>query len=127
MMMVAGGAFAQQCPVGQIWDDCNHPSVGPGPCVPGCIPDPNAPPPPGPGPTGPNNLCIAGVCHPVVYTWFGKMAVAESKVTASGYPVMGWAGPCLFADIKRCPDIRNQAFLDLKLNALRANRAMDAE
>lgn len=92
-------AFGQICP-------------GPG----GCIPT---------EPTGPNELCFREQCAPVVYSQFRKMIVAESSV--AGYPVIGWAGPCLKPSLAECPDILNQAFEDLRVNALRALRAMEAK
>ncbi len=60
-------------------------------------------------------------CTPISYDWQGDMAIA-STVLSSGYPVIGWAGPCRSAD-RQCPDILNQAADDLRVNALRANRA----
>lgn len=92
-------AFSQICP-------------GPG----GCIPT---------EPTGPSELCFREVCVPVTYSQFGaNLIIAES--TVAGYPVIGWAGPCLKQSLSECPDILNQAFEDLRINALRALRAMDA-
>ena len=107
------------CPVGQVWDDCKHTSVGPGTCIPGCIADPTPV-----VPTGPAQLCIAGVCAPVVYGWKGDIATAESTAP-SGYQVIGWAGPCGYSDRSQCPDIFNQAFADMRLNALKAHRAQN--
>ena len=83
----------------------------------GCIADPTPV-----VPTGPAQLCIAGVCAPVVYGWKGDIATAESTAP-SGYQVIGWAGPCGYSDRSQCPDIFNQAFADLRLNALKAHRA----
>lgn len=124
-LLIAPAAYADTCfgpagcvcPVGQVWDDCKHTSLGPGPCIPGCIDDPTPV-----VPTGPTQLCIAGVCAPVVYDWQGDIAVAKSAAP-SGYQVIGWAGPCGYSDRSQCPDIFNQAFADLRLNALKAHRA----
>lgn len=88
------------------------PCFGPGGC------DPTEPT----GPNGPAQLCIASVCAPVVYSWTGNIAVAESTAP-SGYQVIGWSGPCGYTDRTQCPDIFNQAFADLRTNALRAHRA----
>jgi hypothetical protein len=79
----------------------------------GCNPD-YAPPA-----SGPTLLCLPEGCNVVSYSEINHFTVAES-VLPNGYPVMGWSGPCLSGD---CPDIRNQAFADLELNAKRANRA----
>jgi len=114
-------SFAQSCPVGQVYDDCNHTSVGPGPCIPGCVASGN-PIPPVDELTGPAELCIHEACQSVSYRWAGDLVIAESQL-ANGYEVLGWAGPCLSTDRAQCPDILNQAFEDLRINALRANRA----
>lgn len=85
---------------------------------------------PGPGgcvptePTGPDELCFREQCAPVIYSQFGKIVIAESSV--AGYPVIGWAGPCLKPSLAECPDILNQAFDDLRINALRALRAIES-
>jgi hypothetical protein len=113
---VSASAYSQSCPTGQVYDDCNHTSVGPGPCVPGCVAQEIA------EPTGPAELCIRDECRPVTYSWFGTLVVAESQL-ANGYAVMGWSGPCLAASRGECPDIWNQAFQDLQINALRSHRA----
>jgi len=113
--------FAQTCPPGQTWDDCSGPQFGPGGCVPGCW-TPAVPPTITGGPFGPSELCIKDVCKPVTYFWVGAKVVAESWLP-NGYEVMGWSGPCLNEDRAQCPDILNQAFNDLRTNALRANRA----
>lgn len=78
-----------------------------------------------PLPNGPAELCIREACQPVRYSWLGTMAVAESTLP-NGYNVLGWAGPCAEASLN-CPDILNQAFADLRTNALRANRAQEAD
>ena len=89
--------------------------VCPGPA--GCVPS---------EPTGPSELCIRESCASVTYSQFGaNLMIAESTVV--GYPVIGWAGPCLKPTLSECPDILNQAFDDLQTNALRALRAMEAE
>ena len=113
-------AFAQTCPTGQTWDDCSAPQFGPGGCVPGCRGESVVTP--GTGPFGPSELCIHLVCSPVTYFWVGAKAVAESRLP-NGYEVLGWSGPCLNEDRSQCPDILNQAFNDLRTNALRVYRA----
>ena len=79
-------------------------------------------PPTYPDPTGLAELCLPTGCSPVVYEWVGDFVSAQSTLP-NGYPVAGLIGPCLSADRSQCPDIGNQAFLALKLNALAANRA----
>lgn len=86
---------------------------------------------PGPGgcvptePTGPGELCIRESCAPVIYSQFGaNLIIAESTVL--GYPVIGWAGPCLKPSLAECPNMLVQAFEDLRINALRALRAREA-
>lgn len=113
------------CPEGQTWNACTGTSVGPAPCVPGCVGVPVAPPS-FDEPTGPNELCLPEGCQPVSYTWAGNLVVAESRLE-NGYPVMGWSGPCLALTRGQCPDIKNQAFADLRLAALRAHRAQRYE
>lgn len=85
-----------------------------------------SPSPPGvdcaPKPSGPSQLCLPSGCSPVTYSWYGTLAVAESTLP-NHYPVLGWAGPC----VGSCPDIFNQAFTDLEMNAKRANRAQRYE
>ena len=120
MLFVPALAFAQTCPTGQIYDDCSGPQFGPGGCVLGCRGEAVAPP--ASGPFGPAELCINNACSPVTYFWVGAKAVAESKLP-NGYEVLGWSGPCLNENRAECPDILNQAFNDLRVNALRANRA----
>ena len=83
------------------------PCFGPGPCG-----EPVEP-------TGPAELCLPEGCNPVIYSRLNGFALAES-ILPSGYPVIGWSGPCF----DECPDLLNQAFTDLELNAKRANRAM---
>ena len=91
--------------------------VGPGPCFsPACGPELPI------QPTGPAELCLPEGCNTVGYGWYGDMAVAASQLP-NGYPIMGWSGPCLSADRSQCPNIFVQAWTDLQLNALRANRA----
>lgn len=91
----SSAAFAQAC-------------FGPAPCE----------------PTGPEQLCIATACTPVVYSWDGDFAVAQS-VLPNGYPVAGIIGPCRYPDRSQCPDIFNQAFAAMRINALQANRAQN--
>lgn len=84
------------------------PCFGPGGCG---VVDPN--------PTGPVFLCIPAGCNVVTYRNVDGFVIAVSQLP-NGYPVIGWSGACLDTD---CPDIYNQAFADLELNAKRANRA----
>jgi hypothetical protein len=114
-------AFAQTCPTGFIWDDCEHTYVGPGPCVPGCIPDPNYTPG---DPAGPDKLCIRDKCYSVQYSWIRNCVVADSNIR-NGYQVLGTAGPCSSSDRSKCPDIKNQAWNALRNSALNANRAAE--
>lgn len=95
---------------------CFGPAVGPGPCE-----DAG---PPG-DPIGPTEWCLQGQCQPIVYSWSGDMAIAASTLP-NGYAVLGWSGPCRHSDRALCPDIFNQAAADLRMNALRANRAQAA-
>lgn len=71
-------------------------------------------------PTGPAELCLPSGCSPVFYHQINRFVIAESVLPSTQYAVIGWSGPCLDAV---CPDIKNQAFADLELNAKRANRA----
>jgi hypothetical protein len=64
-------------------------------------------------------LCFPEGCSPVYYYEYNRFTVAESTLP-NGFPTMGWSGPCL---VDVCPDIKNQAFSDLEMNAKRANRA----
>ena len=109
-------AHAQSCPEGFFYNSCGFgPAVG---CVPGCV----ALPAPPVESSGPSSLCIREVCAPVVYSWIGSKAVAESTLP-NGYEVIGWSGPCFHEDRTQCPHIFGQAFLDLQINAARADRA----
>jgi hypothetical protein len=67
-------------------------------------------------------LCFA-TCAPVQFTTVGAFTLASSQLP-NGYPVVGWSGPCFDGN---CPDVKNQAFADLELNAKRANRAQRYE
>lgn len=69
-----------------------------------------------------HTLCFQEACQPVTYQVVGPFTIATSALP-NGYEVLGWSGPC---DQPVCPDIRNQAFMDLTLNAKRANRAQRA-
>lgn len=91
-----------------------EPCFGPG----GCAPEPVVP-----DPAGPVFLCIPAGCNVVTYRNIDNFVIAVSQLP-NGYPVIGWSGACLDAD---CPDIYNQAFSDLELNAKRANRAQRYE
>lgn len=75
-----------------------------------------------PGPCDPE-LCLPSGCVAVTYTTLDSFIIASAKLP-NGYPVIGWSGPCLDA---ACPDLANQAFADLELNAKRANRAQRYE
>jgi hypothetical protein len=112
--------LALSCPSGQTWNDCLGPQFGPGGCIPGCVGTPNNPV----NLSGPSELCILNQCKPVTYYWVGAKVVAESWLP-NGYEVLGWSGPCLNENFAQCPDIFNQAFADLRMNALRANRAQN--
>lgn len=85
--------------------------AGPGPCN-------DAPT----QPTGPAELCLPDGCTRVAYSWSGDFAVAQATLP-NGYPVVGSIGPCLDPDRSACPDIFNQAFAAMRINALQANRA----
>lgn len=111
------GPAGDLCPDGQVYDACTGTSAGPGPCIPGCIAAPI-------GPIGPAQLCIANVCAPVVYGWEGDIATAQSTAP-SGYQVIGWSGPCGYSNRSQCPDIFNQAFEDMRMNALKVHRAQN--
>lgn len=83
---------------------------------------------PGPGlciPTGPSELCLPEGCSSVFYTLDNGFAIVSTKML-NGYPMMGWAGPCLL-EYSQCPDLLNQAWADLRQNVLRANRAQRYE
>ena len=119
-VLVPYWASAQSCPEGQIFNSCDGPQFGGGGCVPGCVVI--GVPPVMTDPVGPSELCLPDGCRPVTYYWIGDLVVAESAL-ANGYQVLGWSGPCLSANRGECPDILNQAFSDLTMNAKRANRA----
>lgn len=72
--------------------------------------------------TGPAELCLPDGCQPIQYSWTGDIVVAESQLV-NGYSILGWAGPCVHEDHAQCPNIFEQAFQDLQINALRTNRA----
>lgn len=118
LLITTSLSFAANCPDGQIWQSCSGTSPGPGPCIPGCIANPNPPIP------GPAELCLPDGCQPIQYSWTGDIVVAESQLV-NGYAVLGWAGPCVHADHALCPNIYEQAFQDLQINALRTTRAQD--
>jgi len=88
----------------------SEPCFGPGGCV-----NPEQP-------VGPTQFCMVDSCQPVVYSWSGDYAIAQSSLT-NGYPVAGLAGPCFNQNRGECPDIFNQAFAMLKTRALEAHRA----
>jgi hypothetical protein len=64
-------------------------------------------------------LCFPESCAPVRFTWFSKFVIAESALP-SGYPVLGWSGPCLTPP---CSEIEEQAYQNLWSNARQAHRA----
>ena len=107
---------------------CNSfgPDYDPTPCPPDVTPPPVCVSPAlgceDPQPMGPVELCLPEGCTLVSYSWLGDMALAGATLP-NGYPVIGWSGPCLSADRAQCPNILMQAWTDLQLNALRANRA----
>jgi hypothetical protein len=109
-------AFAGFCPEGFRYNDCEGPQTHF--CAPGCYEIPGYTPAP-PPPAEARQLCFPSGCAPVRFTWLSRFVIAES-VLPSGYPVMGWAGPCLSG---QCPEIEEQAERDLWLNARKANRA----
>lgn len=109
-------SYSASCPVGQTWNDCSGPQFGPGSCVPGCVGVELVPR------EGQAFLCLLGSCTPVEYQLNNGFAFAFSQLP-NGYRVVGWSGPC--ADV--CPDLLNQAFSDLELNAKRAYRAQRYE
>lgn len=119
-LLASSLAFAQSCPEGQIFNSCDGPQVGPGPCTPGCVAI--GVPPVITDPVAPGELCLPQGCQSVSYVWIGDLVVAESRL-ANGYAVMGWSGPCLASSHGECPDILHQAFADLEMNAKRANRS----
>ena len=103
------------------WNDCSGPSAGPGPCVPHWM----CPvlPPGGALPVGPSELCFGlDGCSSVQYRLDGSFLLAET-VLPNGFAVLGWAGPCL-GPLTGCPDLANQAFSDLRLNAYRIYRGV---
>ena len=75
-------------------------------------------------PVGAAELCLGAACTPVNYSWTGDMAIASTTL-ANGYQVIGWSGPCKSVDRSQCPDIFNQAFADLTMNAKRVSRAIN--
>lgn len=125
LVLFSASAFTQSCPEGQIFNSCDGPQFGPGPCTPGCV-SIIEPHPVVAEPMGPAELCIADACQFVRYVWIGNIVVAESQL-ANNYAVIGWSGPCLAASRGECPDILNQAFADLTMNAKRANRAQSVQ
>ena len=99
------------------------PAAYAGTCAGPAYPCENPPNYPNPSePVGPAELCLPTGCSPVVSEWVGDFVSAQSTLP-NGYPVAGLIGPCPPPDRSQCPDIGNQAFLALKLNALAANRA----
>jgi len=120
LVLFSASAFSQSCPEGQIFNSCDGPQTGPGQCIPGCVAV--GVPPVVSEPIGPTELCVSDACQFVRYVWIGNIVVAESQL-ANGYAVIGWSGPCLASTRGECPDILNQAFSDLTMNAKRANRA----
>ena len=120
LVLFSASAFSQSCPEGQIFNSCDGPQFGPGPCTPGCVAI--GIPPVITDPVAPGELCLPQGCQSVSYVWIGDLVVAESRL-ANGYAVMGWSGPCLANAKIECTDILNQAFADLTMNAKRANRA----
>jgi hypothetical protein len=74
---------------------------------------------PVPPPAESRQLCFPTGCAPVRFTWLSKFVIAESALP-SGYPVMGWSGPCLS---EQCPEIEDQAYQSLFWNARQSHRA----
>jgi hypothetical protein len=105
------------CPDGFRYNDCEGPQVGgSGPCVPSCYETARPPTPPT---AEARELCFPAGCAPVRFTWLSKFVIAESSLP-SGYPVMGFSGPCL---TPTCPEIEEQAYQNLWWNSRQANRA----
>jgi len=117
-------SFAQSCPEGQIYNSCDGPQFGGGGCIPGCF-DVVAPPLVT-DPVAPSELCVPDGCQSVSYVWIDNLVIAVSQLSG-GYAVLGWSGPCLAGSHDECPDILNQAFADLTMNAKRANRAQSVQ
>jgi hypothetical protein len=117
ILLFSGAVAAQSCPEGFRYNDCEGSQFGPGPCTSGCYEIPGYTPAP---PSGiDRQLCFPAGCAPVRFTWFSRFVIAES-VLPSGYPMMGWSGPCLTPP---CLEIEEQAFQSLFWNARQANRA----
>ena len=109
-------ALANFCPEGFRYNDCEGPQTHF--CTPGCEPIPGYTPDPVPAEQV-YFLTFPDGRAPVRFTTLGPFVIAES-VLPSGYPVMGFSGPCLTPP---CGEIREQAFQSLWLNARQANRA----
>jgi hypothetical protein len=62
------------------------------------------------------------VCSIVRYVAVGNIMLAVSK-TLDGYEVLGWSGPCDQPSTDGCPSIKRQAFNDLRVNLINAQRA----
>ena len=108
---------ASFCPDGFRYNDCEGPQFGPGPCTPGCYEIPGYTPVPPVAEA--RELCFPSGCAPVRFTWFSRFVIAESSLP-SGYPMIGWSGPCL---TPKCPEIEEQAYQNLFWNARQAHRA----
>jgi len=124
LVLFSASAFAQSCPEGQVFNACDGPQFGGGGCIPGCF-DVVAPPVVT-DPVAPGELCVPDSCQSVSYAWIGNLVIAVSQLSG-GYAVLGWSGPCLAGSHDECPDIMNQAFADLTMNAKRANRAQSVQ
>jgi hypothetical protein len=119
ILLFSGAVAAQSCPEGFRYNDCEGPQFGPGPCTPGCYEIPGYRPAPTPPVAEARQLCFPVGCAPVRFTWLSRFVIAESALP-SGYPAMGWSGPCLS---EQCPEIEEQAYQNLFWNARQAHRA----
>lgn len=73
---------------------------------------------------GPSKICIDTVCVPVEYYVWDRFVIAKAVLPATGYPQLGWSGPCFDANVLQCPGAWGQAAQDLEINLLRINRAL---
>ena len=72
-------------------------------------------------PTAPQELCFEELCSPIRFTFLGTsearyFVLADSELP-SGWPVMGFAGPCLWGDQDCQQYARKLAIQNLTWNA----------